>query len=151
MFVISQHMEGRPPTQFPSFPSRDEDDQITGDNVVTSSEEPTNSTEEEPPPPYHTLNLIPSEQSLPLLNTPQPNPAPQPEFQPQQPRQQQQQQQSNTVVFENNSFQPTNPNQPNQEFVSFAGPVILSCLTAWFFGIIFGVIAFVLAGEMHTL
>ena len=126
-------MDDQNPPLLPPPRGRTEDHEY--DNIAASPNEPTNppGSQQQSPPAYYPQNCPPPALFPPPLNAPQPG------------SQAQQQQQSTTVFFASNPLQPSIPYEPNKDYVSFAGPVILSCLTAWIFGIVFGTIAFVAA------
>ena len=123
--------EQHPPLLSPREETEDHEFNIT----ETFPTEPTNppGTQQQSPPAYYSENRPSPELLPPPLNAPQPG-------------SQAQKQPSSTVVLANHPLLPSIPDQPNKVFVSFAGPFILACLTAWIFGILFGTIAFMAAG-----
>ena len=126
----SVHPNGEPSTS-PDLA----DDQQTHDDVVVDPGEIVNSLEsgarprlEETPPAYSERSLPPP-YSLPTDPT--------------TPLQQNHRSEIETVDI--GASQPAISVQPRTEFVSSAGPIILSCLVTWIFGILFGVIAYAFA------
>ena len=107
------------------------DDQHTQDDgEISHSHESAATPRLEETPPAYTERSLPPTYSPPMV--PQTTPL-------------QQHHRLEVETVDIGALQPSISEQPRTEFVSSAGPIILSCLTTWIFGILFGVVAYAFA------